>query len=387
MRDISFGNSLSRKKLTVGSASPVRFLCNMGHMDSQESLDVEKKKVELAHQYGIDIIADNSITEKSQELRKWIKQNFSMMLNTVPIYACFSSMKDGTFHVNQLLDTIHEHIETGSDMIVVHPCITQKLADKVEKSERIIKITSRGGSQIYRYMLATHRENPYYTYWQEICKLLDGTGVAIAIGLSLRAGSVIDDLDPLYLEEMDIAGNMIAQAQQYNIPIVVEGVGHVQANHIPTLLKEIQKRCYDVPIKTLGPIVSDRMLSEEHINALLGGTIAAVSGASIIGVLFRSEHIGLPTIEDYEESLRNYAILKYALDLSTPQLELERTISQCRAARQWNSILKYAFSPKEAQDFFCARHKGTTETCTMCGERCALLSGFSEEAHSEMLSQ
>ncbi len=378
MRDITFGNSLSRQKLTVGSASPIRFLCNMGHMDSQEPLDAEKRKVELAHQYGIDIIADNSITEKSQELRKWIKHNFPMMLNTVPIYSCFSSMKNGNFHVNQLLDTIYEHIETGSDMIVVHPCITQKLADKVEKSERIIKITSRGGSQIYRYMQTTHMENPYYTHWQDICKLLDGTGVAIAIGLSLRAGSVIDDLDPLYLEEMDTAGDLILQAQQYDIPIVVEGVGHVQANHISTLLKEIKKRCYDVPIKTLGPIVSDRMISGEHINALIGGTIAAASGASIIGVLFRSEHIGLPTVEDYEESLKNYEILKYALNLNASQLELERTMSKYRAARQWNNILKYAFSPQEAQNFFCSRHKGTTETCTMCGERCALLSGFSE---------
>lgn len=270
MRDITFGNSLSRQKLTVGPASPIRFLCNMGHMDSQEPLDTEKRKVELAHQYGIDIIADNSITKKSQELRKWIKNNFPMMLNTVPIYACFSSMKNETFNVNQLLDTINEHVDTGSDMIVVHPCITQKLAEKVEKSKRVIKITSRGGSQIYRYMQATCMENPYYTHWQDICKLLDGTGVAIAIGLSLRSGSVLDDLDPLYLEEMDIAGNLIVQAQQYNIPIVVEGVGHVQANHIPTLLKEIKNRCYDVPIKTLGPIVSDRMISEEHAPVTIG---------------------------------------------------------------------------------------------------------------------
>ena len=86
MEDITFGNSLSKRKLTVGPRSPVRFLCNMGHMDLQESLDAEKRKVELAHEYGIDIIADNSITEKSRELREWIKHNFPMMMNTVPAY-------------------------------------------------------------------------------------------------------------------------------------------------------------------------------------------------------------------------------------------------------------------------------------------------------------
>ena len=380
MEDITFGNSLSKRKLTVGPRSPVRFLCNMGHMDLQESLDAEKRKVELAHEYGIDIIADNSITEKSRELREWIKHNFPMMMNTVPVYSCFSSMKNGNFHVNQLLDTIHEHVETGSDMIVVHPCITQRLSDKIEKSDRVIKITSRGGSQIHRYIQSTHEENPYFAHWQDICKLLDGTGVSIAIGLSLRAGSIVDDLDPLYLEEMNIAGDLIVQAQQYNIPVVVEGVGHVQVSHIPTLLDEIKKRCYDAPIKTLGPIVSDRMLSEEHINALIGGAIAAVSGASIIGVLFRSEHIGLPTVEDYEESLKNYAILKYALNLTSSQLKLERTMSRCRASRQWSNILKYAFSPRSARDFFCQRHQGVAGTCTMCGERCALLDGFSADA-------
>ena len=252
--------------------------------------------------------------------------------------------------------------------------------DKLEKSNRVIKITSRGGSQIHRYIQSTHEENPYFAHWQDICKLLDGTGVSIAISLSLRAGSIVDDLDPLYLEEMNIAGDLIVQAQQYNIPVVVEGVGHVQVSHIPTLLDEIKKRCYDAPIKTLGPIVSDRMLSEEHINALIGGAIAAVSGASIIGVLFRSEHIGLPTVEDYEESLKNYAILKYALNLTSSQLELERTMSRCRASRQWSNILKYAFSPRSARDFFCQRHQGVAGTCTMCGERCALLDGFSADA-------
>lgn len=371
------GNKNSSQKLSIGTSAPIRFLSNIGHMSTDEPLDAEKRKVEIAYKYGIDIIADNSITEKSWELRRWIKRNFPLMLNTVPIYECFTSMKEGTFSVNQLIDAVQSHIDNGSDMIVVHPGITQQLALKIDKSNRVIKITSRGGSQIYRYMKTSGIENPYYEHWDEFCKLLKGTGVSLAIGLSLRAGSIVDSLNPLYIEEMDIVGDLTARALQYNIPVVVEGVGHVRAADIPAVLLEIRRRCSDVPIKTLGPVVSDRMLAMEHINALIGSTIAACFGASIIGALFRSEHVGLPTVEDYEESLRNYAILKYVFNMTSQQEKDERAISICRSGRQWMDILQHSFFNDEAaKKFFAERHDHQFDICTMCGERCALLKSF-----------
>ena len=91
----------------------------------------------------------------------------------------------------------------------------------------------------------------------------------------------------------------------------------------------------------MGPLLSDRMLGNEHINALLGGYCAAKAGAAIIGALFRSEHLGLPNLEEYEESLINYRMLKYVLNMSPQDLEEERELSIARSHRDWCGVLHH----------------------------------------------
>jgi phosphomethylpyrimidine synthase len=372
--NIEFGNKAYSKTLMLGQGLPVRFLANVGHMNTIDSLDNEKRKVDIAYKNEIDIIADNSITHYEYEFRKWIKDNYPLMLNTVPIYECFDRMKNNTFVIEQLYDVIQKHIDCGSDMIVVHPGLTRTLCEKINRSDRLIKVTSRGGSQIYRYINKYHLENPYYENWDSICKLFMNTGVSMAIGFSLRSASIINDLDELYLEEMDIVGELVKRAQKYNIPIIVEGVGHVKLTSLPKLMNEINIRCGQVPIKTLGPLLSDRMLGYEHINALLGGMQAALNGASIIGALFRSEHLSLPTQEDFEESLINYKILKYILNMNATDINYEEKISRYRNERNWTEIINNSFNPMEASKMFCSRHnEKDKKTCSMCGDRCALI--------------
>ena len=92
------------------------------------------------------------------------------MLNTVPIYDCFDAMENGYFQFALLEEAIEKHLQVGSDMIVLHPSLTRALAEEVSASSRVIKVTSRGGSQIYRYMMRYAVENPYFAHWDEICK-------------------------------------------------------------------------------------------------------------------------------------------------------------------------------------------------------------------------
>ena len=287
------------------------------------------------------------------------------MLNTVPIYDCFAEMENGKFVYSMLDEEIDKHIDIGSDMIVFHPTLTRELAHEVFQSSRIIKVTSRGGSQMYRYIIRYNKENPYYDHWDTICEKMAGTGVAIAIGLSLRSGSILDDMDNLFMKELDIAGKLIEKALSMNIPIVVEGIGHVRASNIEKLFEEVKNKCHHIPIKTLGPLLSDRMIGNEHINSLLGGYCAANAGAAIVGVLFRSEHLGLPSVVEYEESLINYSILKYIINMSIQDIEKERGISIARGNRDWVGVLENAFYPKEAMEQFHCRY-GKTDLAPIC---------------------
>lgn len=370
---ITFGNLKYPAKLELGEECGIKLLANIGHMENDSNFEDEIKKAEIAVKYGVDILADNTITSKSFYYKNWIKRNLPVMLNTVPIYDCFDKMENGKFEYPILEEAIEKHIDIGSDMLVFHPTLTKDLANEIFQSSRIIKVTSRGGSQIYRYLIKYNKENPYYEHWDTICEKMAGTGVAIAIGLSLRSGSILDDMDNLFMKELDIAGKLIEKALSLNIPIVVEGIGHVRMSNIERLFNEVKNRCHHIPIKTLGPLLSDRMIGNEHINSLLGGCCAANAGAAILGVLFRSEHLGLPSVIEYEESLINYSMLKYIINMSTSDIEQERSISVARSNRDWSGVIKNAFYSKEAMQQFCYRYgKSAPNTCTMCGERCAM---------------
>ena len=136
----------------------------------------------------------------------------------------------------------------------------------------------------------------------------------------------------------------------------------------------MNQRCHNVPIKTLGPVGSDRLCGLDNINALITSSVAALSGVSIIGALLRSEHIGLPKVEDYERDLPNYRILKYLLELedeNQENLELEKDISIARRNRCWHEVFQNAMFPEIARSSYFNYNEKETDVCTMCGNRCA----------------
>lgn len=374
---ITFGNKTKKyNEMELDPSGKVRFLVNVGHMDDSLSLEDEKKKVQIALKNEFDIIADNSISSSAFTFRKWISDNYPVKVNSVPVYQCFEKMQNGSFEFEHLKEALYQHIESGVDMLVVHPGLTQSLAEEVTCSKRIIPLTSRGGAQLFSYMMNHNKENPYYEHWDEVISIVKDTGVCLALGLTLRAGSVIDELDELYLKEMDICGSLIKRAMLQNIPVVIEGIGHVRLRSISRLLEEVNKRCYGVPIKTLGPIGSDRLCGLDNINAVISSSIAAMSGVSIIGALLKSEHVGLPNLDDYERDLRYYRILKYLLELDDSNkdaMDLEREISIERKERCWEKMFQRAIFPDEALATYLEHNDlgVVSDKCTMCGNRCA----------------
>ena len=69
---IIFGNKKYERRLEVGEGCGVRLLANIGHMDAASDYNDELKKAEIAVKYGVDILADNTITDKIYSYKKWI---------------------------------------------------------------------------------------------------------------------------------------------------------------------------------------------------------------------------------------------------------------------------------------------------------------------------
>lgn len=61
---------------------------------------------------------------------------------------------------------------------------------------------------------------------------------------------------------------------------MIEGPGHMPLNQIAANM-EIQKTlCHGAPFYVLGPIVTDIAPGYDHITSAIGGTVAAMNGAS-----------------------------------------------------------------------------------------------------------
>lgn len=72
---------------------------------------------------------------------------------------------------------------------------------------------------------------------------------------------------------------------------MIEGPGHMPLNQIAANM-EIQKTlCHGAPFYVLGPIVTDIAPGYDHITSAIGGTVAAMNGASFLCYVTPAEHL------------------------------------------------------------------------------------------------
>ncbi|WP_213413187.1 phosphomethylpyrimidine synthase ThiC, partial [Bacillus subtilis] len=86
----------------------------------------------------------------------------------------------------EFIEEIERQAEEGVDFFTIHAGITRKALERFEKNERLLKIVSRGGALLYKWMMANGKENPLYEHFDEILKICKKHDVTISLGDSLR---------------------------------------------------------------------------------------------------------------------------------------------------------------------------------------------------------
>ncbi|MGM0502009.1 MAG: phosphomethylpyrimidine synthase ThiC [Bacillota bacterium] len=365
-----------------GKGLSTKVNANFGTSEDYQDLEQELKKLDAAVEAGADAVMDLSTGDKITETRQEILAASNLPLGTVPLYqatveilAQDKAIIDLT--VEEIFSVIEKQAQDGVDFITVHCGLTLEGLQHLKDEGRVTDIVSRGGSFMAGWMMHNEAENPLYEHYDRLLEIAYQYDVTLSLGDALRPGSLADATDRSQIHELLILGELVDRAREKNVQVMVEGPGHVPYDQIETNIKLQKELCKDAPFYVLGPLVTDIALGYDHINAAIGGTLAASSGADFLCYVTPAEHLGLPTVKDVEKGVIATKIAAHAADISkgiTSAQKRDFKMAQARKNLDWEQQIKLAINPEKAKQLREEYNSNLKdeEACTMCGSFCAL---------------
>jgi phosphomethylpyrimidine synthase len=368
------------KPCGVGLGLRTKVNSNLGTSTDKSSLKEELKKLDISIKYGADSVMDLSVGGNLKGIRKEIIKHSSIPLGTVPVYeiAVGAQLKKGTFlkfTPADMLEVLNEQAKEGVDFFTVHSGVTQNNIQILKKNKRILNIVSRGGAILASWMHFNKKENPFYEYFDEILDIAYEYDVVLSLGDGMRPGSILDATDKCQIAELKTLGELAERAKKRNVQVMIEGPGHVPLNQIVENIKLEKKLCHGAPFYVLGPLVTDVASGYDHINASIGGAIAASAGADFLCYVTPAEHLRHPSIDDVKEGVIASRISAHAADIVKNNkfaIKWDREISLARLNRDWKKQINLSIDPVKAKEYRRKSQPRNKEVCTMCGKYCSI---------------
>ncbi|MBE5038854.1 phosphomethylpyrimidine synthase ThiC [Ructibacterium gallinarum] len=361
----------------IGEGLRTKINVNLGI--SRDCADVEKEldKVRTAINMKAEAIMDLSNYGKTREMRKKILDISPAMLGTVPVYDaigyCEKKLKDIT--KDDFMRVVRQHAEDGVDFMTIHAGINRATAQIVKKNPRRMNLVSRGGALLFAWMEMTGNENPFYEYYDEVMDIFAQYDVTISLGDACRPGCIDDSTDASQVSELIVLGELTKRAWEKNVQVMVEGPGHMALNEIAANMTMQKRLCHGAPFYVLGPLVTDVAPGYDHITSAIGGAIAAANGADFLCYVTPAEHLCLPDLEDMKEGIIASKIAAHAGDIAKGvkgAREWDNTMSDARKALDWEKMFALALDPEKPRKYREGSKPREENTCTMCGEQCAV---------------
>jgi phosphomethylpyrimidine synthase len=273
-----------------------------------------------------------------------------------------------------MLGVIEEQAKQGVDYMTVHAGLLREHIPLALK--RVTGIVSRGGALMAQWMLAHHQQNPFYTHFEELCRIFQRYDVAFSLGDGLRPGCQADASDEAQFAELSTLGELTRKAWKHDVQVMVEGPGHIPFNQIEMNVKRQIEECDGAPFYVLGPVVTDIAPGYDHITSCIGATAAASAGAAMLCYVTPKEHLGLPNAEDVKQGLIAYRIAAHAADIARGRKgarDRDDAIARARFAFDWNEQFRLALDPETAQrlhdETLAESSFKKAEYCSMCGPK------------------
>ena len=369
-------NHPESEPMIIGRNFLVKINANIGNSALGSSIDEEVAKMTWATRWGADTIMDLSTGKNIHETREWIIRNSPVPIGTVPIYQALEKVsgvaEDLTWEIFK--DTLIEQAEQGVDYFTIHAGVLLRYVPLT--ANRLTGIVSRGGSIMAQWCLAHHKENFIYEHFDEICEIAKAYDVAFSLGDGLRPGCIQDANDEAQFSELKTLGELTKRAWEHDVPVMIEGPGHVPMHMIKENMQMQLEHCHEAPFYTLGPLTTDIAPGYDHITSAIGAAMIGWYGTAMLCYVTPKEHLGLPNKKDVKDGIITYKIAAHAADLAKghPLAQVrDNALSKARFEFRWEDQFNLALDPDTAR----AMHDETmpkeahksAHFCSMCGPK------------------
>ena len=366
-------NHGSLEPIGIGRGLKIKVNSNIGSSPKDIDLGKELEKLAVSIQYGADTVMDLSTGGDLDTIRTEIIRNSTVPVGTVPIYHAMAEAKTvDEVTGDSILRVVKKQAEQGVDFMTLHCGVMREAIPLLRK--RIAGVVSRGGSFLVAWMRRHEEQNPLYQRYDDLLDICRKHDVTISLGDGLRPGCLSDATDEAQLHELKVLGELTERAWEKDVQVIIEGPGHVPFNQIQRNMELQQKHCHGAPFYVLGPLVTDIAAGYDHITGAIGGTLAAVHGASFLCYVTPAEHLKLPDVQDVKEGVIASRIAAHAADIALGlpgAMEQDNEISIARRKLDWDTQIKLSIDPEKAKRYREASQAEDDE-CTMCGKYCAL---------------
>ena len=362
--------------MAIGIASKCKINANIGSSAIAADIEDEVEKMKVSQKYKADTAMDLSTGGDLDEIRKAVINASVIPIGTVPIYQILhdvgNKIEDLTIEV--MLDVLERQAKQGVSYFTIHAGFLLETMPNIAK--RKMGIVSRGGSLMAAWMMHYHRENPFYTAFDEILDICAKYDVSLSLGDSLRPGCLADASDAAQLGELKVLGDLTLRAWERDVQVMVEGPGHVPINQIERNMKIQRELCHEAPFYILGPLVTDIAAGYDHISSAIGAAVGGWHGAAMLCYVTPKEHLGLPNADDVREGIIAYKIAAHAADIARGRKgarDVDDAMSDARYTFDWEKQFELSLDGDRAREY----HDETlpqdvfkeAEFCSMCGPK------------------
>jgi phosphomethylpyrimidine synthase len=361
--------------MCIGVASKCKINANIGNSAVTSKVDEELEKLHTAVHLGSDTVMDLSTGGDIDRIRQELIAASPVPIGTVPIYQCVQQVKDPKdITPQQMLDMVEHQAKQGVDYMTIHAGVLIRHVPLTRN--RVTGIVSRGGSLMAEWMIAHHKENPWYTHFDELCEIMKAHDVTFSLGDGLRPGSLADANDEAQFAELETLGELTLKAWSHGCQVMVEGPGHIPMHLVKMNVEKQMKVCHEAPFYVLGPLVTDIAPGYDHITSAIGAAIAAEAGAAMLCYVTPKEHLGLPNKDDVRQGVIAYKIAAHAGDIARGRpgvRDRDDALSKARFEFDWNKQFELSLDPETAKRM----HDETlphdvfksAKFCSMCGPK------------------
>jgi len=378
-------NRKEQKVVGIGKGLRTKVNASIGTSSDIADPDLEMRNARVAEQEQADTLMELSTGGDLDAIRRAVLGACNLPVGNVPLYQAFSEASRKYHNPNKLdpeylFELIERQLADGISFMAIHCGINRFSIERLRKQGyRYGGLVSKGGTFMVSWMEYHSRENPLYEQFDRVCNLMKKYDAVLSLGNGIRAGAIADSHDRAQMAEMIINCELAELGRDMGCQMMVEGPGHVPLDEIDGNIMLEKRMSGGAPYYVLGPLPADSGAGYDHITAAIGAANSARYGADLICYITPAEHLALPGEEDVREGVRATRLAAHIGDLAKypDRREREKQVAIARRDMRWDEQLNGLLFPAKAKEIRASRMPEDGNTCTMCGDFCAMQRGVS----------